>query len=99
MNNLPAAPRNTTPLEWPPAVQAALAAALDFLLPKGQPVLELRAQPAPADQPPEVGSVRGWLERRGVILVGGDLLVPEYISDPPQKIKPFVLPFAPSSLG
>ena len=100
MSNPPAAQHDITSPEWPPAVQAALAAALGFLLPKGQPVLELCVQPAPTDQSTgAASSVRGLLERRGIDLVGGDLRVPEFSPGPSQKAKPFVLPFTQSSLG
>src|ERR1700674_5590624 len=99
MSNLTAGAHETASLEWPPAVQAALAAALDYLLPKAQPVLELRPRPDQMDQSPAIGSIGRLLEQRGSTLFGGELRLPPSIPNPTQKDKSFVLPFASSSVG
>src|SRR5216683_1837421 len=98
MSNPPAAPHHTASLEWPPAVQAALAAALAYVLPKGKPVIEFCGDPGQLDLSTDGGSIRRLLEQRGITFPDGDLL----ISDLPasmQKDEPFSLPFASGSLG
>src|SRR5579859_6695519 len=95
MTNPPAAQHHITSFEWPPAVQAALAAALAYLLPKGKPILEFCSDP---NLGTDGGSIRRLLEQRGVTFPGDDLPIAELIANA-QKDKPFRLPVASGSLG
>src|SRR5579859_6808870 len=73
------------PFEWPSAAQAAFAAALHFLLPKGKPALELRMRAelthgsavesiVDLPQPPgPAGSVARLLKERSIALTALDL--------------------------
>src|SRR5258708_7611488 len=98
MSNPPAAQQHTASLEWPPAVQAALAAALAYVLPKGKPVIKFCGTPGQLDLSTDGGSIRRLLEQRGVTFLSSDLPIADLI-DGAQKDEPFSLPFASGSLG
>lgn len=97
----PAARHDIASTEWPPAVQAALAAALAYTLPKDRPCLELCPQRSQQDTLVNRLSLRRLLAERGISLPGEIAVIPELIPElnAAQKDKPFALPFASGSLG
>src|SRR5712691_44138 len=82
---------NVTP-EWPPAIKAAFAAALAFVLPKDAPVLELSSGN---------GEIESELRQRGFSVVVANVLS-EHASaqkSPKMKAQAVTLPFPDATFG